>query len=244
MSSSPPPPPAPDAPLSTAPLTPPPPRAFAQGAGVVMQTVGAILFFSSCCICLSTGAWEPLAPREQVLSELAHGERPGVSLRTLIDRPAAAGYMLTAVTATVGGLSICVLGLGLQADRRRAALAQLLVTVFVTLILFLGATALWLGGAPLMVRLWNHVLVMVMTLLTIMAFAAYREVVAAPPPADIDIIPPGTKIPYSFYHQDPPEVRLARELESRRAKLQAEQVEIDRIQKDLDSRTGDTDRKR
>lgn len=226
------------------PLGRPPPRAFAQGAGVVMQTLGAILFFSSCCICISTAAWDPLTPREQVLSDMARGDHPGVGLSTLLERPAAAGYMITAVTATVGGLAICVLGLGLQADRGRAALAQLLATAAVTLLLALAAVALWRGAAPIMVKLWNHGLLVLMAGLTAMAWIAHRQVRAAPPPPDIDLVPPGAKIPYSFYHDDPPEVRLAKELENRRARLRAEQAELDRLQQELENRTRDDDRGR
>ena len=51
------------------------------------------------------------------------------------------------------------------------------------------------------------------------AIAAWRQVRAEPPPDDVDIVPPGTKIPYSFYHEDPPDVRLQRDIDQKRREL-------------------------
>ena len=72
-----------------------------------------------------------------------------------------------------------------------------------------------------------------MLTLTGFSWAALRQVLADPPPADIDVVPPGAKIPYSFYHDDPPEVRLAQELAGRRARLEKERQEIERLEAEL-----------
>ena len=53
---------------------------------------------------------------------------------------------------------------------------------------------------------------------------------ANPPPAGLSILPEGYQIPYSHLHQDPPEVRLAKELEDRRRKLEIQQKELEALE--------------
>ena len=54
-----------------------------------------------------------------------------------------------------------------------------------------------------------------------------------PPPAGFEILPADYKVPYSHMHQDPPEVRLARELEQRRQKLEVQQKELEMLEQKL-----------
>ena len=65
------------------------------------------------------------------------------------------------------------------------------------------------------------------------AHAAAREMKRNPPPAGHELLPPGYKIPYSHYHPDPPEVRLAAELEQRRQRLAVQQKELEMLEEKL-----------
>ena len=70
-------------------------------------------------------------------------------------------------------------------------------------------------------------------LLTGLAFSAFHEIRRTPPERDHEVLPPGYKIPYSWYHDDPPEVRLARELEERKRKLAIQQKEIEMLEEKI-----------
>ena len=214
------------------------PRAFAQGTGVVLQTVGMILFLSTCCVCSLTSLWDPGASRGETVENFRRGGPGLVTLRTLPQTPAQTGYMLLVMFTTVGGLALASFGLGLQAERRRSAWGALATTGVMLASLLAGGVALWAGGAPWAVRAWHAGLLLVVAALAGFCAAALRQVMADPPPPDVDVVPPGAKIPYSFYHDDPPEVRLARDLAARRAKLDAERDEIDRMERELQDREG------
>jgi hypothetical protein len=54
-----------------------------------------------------------------------------------------------------------------------------------------------------------------------------------PPPPELEILPADYKVPYSHYHEDPPEVRLARELEQRRQRLAVQQKELELLEEKL-----------
>ena len=96
----------------------PSPRAFAQGVGLVLQTVGFILFMSSCCICSVAGLWDPTLTRGQVVEQLEQAKTIGIDITTLFNEPAKAGLMLTVMFATIVGLALAVFGLGLQSEKR------------------------------------------------------------------------------------------------------------------------------
>jgi hypothetical protein len=215
----------------------PPPRAFAQGTGWLLQTVGILLFAANCCVCSMTGLWDPVASRSDIIHQIDSGRQLGMTVQRLFENPAKAGYMLTVVASTVGGLAMAVLGLGLQADRRRAAAGAMACVGALTAIVLAAGVLLWVGHGPWEARAWNAVLVAVLLVASGFTWQALREVAANPPPANIDIVPAGKKIPYSFYHDDPPEVRLAKELENRRAKLDVERAEIEKMEEELKKRT-------
>lgn len=234
MPDAPAPPPPPGSPAT------PPPRAFAQGTGVLLQTVGMILFFCSCCICALTPTWDERITSPMEIEQAIRDNRPGVhSIRAALSSPARAGYVFTVTCSTLGGLALAGFGLGLQADRGRSALGAVATAVGVESVLLLSGVGLWVGSAPIPATLLNLLMLLVYAILLAFCVAAYRQVKATPPPADIDIVPPGTKIPYSFYHDDPPDVRLARDIAARQAKLDAEQKELDRLQRELDSKRDD-----
>lgn len=226
-------------PAPPAPATPPPPRAFAQGTGIVLQTIGMLFFLSSCCVCSLSSWWQPMQDRGQALEHYQSGRPIGGSLSDLAERPVEAGYAITVFFGTVGGLGMAVFGLGLQAERRRAGIAAFITTAALAIILLFSGALLWYGGATWLARALHALLTLIVLILNGFTWHAMRQVLADPPPADIDIVPPGTKIPYSFYHDDPPEVRLAKELANRRAKLDADRRELDRMQRELDDRQND-----
>jgi hypothetical protein len=62
-----------------------------------------------------------------------------------------------------------------------------------------------------------------------------------PPPADMEILPADYKVPYSHYHEDPPEVRLAAELEQRRRRLAVQQKELEMLEEKLKRKLQQTD---
>lgn len=216
---------------------PPPPRAFAQGTGVMLQTVGMILFLSSCLICSLSSWWHPMQDRGEVIEQVRTGQTTGGNLlRDIRERPVEAGYAMTVIFSTVGGLGLAVFGLGLQAERRRAGVAAMVTASILLFILLIAGALLWHGGAAWPARILHGLLTFTVAVVALFTWHAMRQVLADPPPADIDIVPPGTKIPYSFYHEDSPEVRLAKELANRRAKLDAEKLEIEKMERELKDR--------
>jgi hypothetical protein len=72
--------------------------------------------------------------------------------------------------------------------------------------------------------------------LAALSVGAWREMRANPPPADQDVLPADYKVPYSHMHQDPPEVRIAAELEQRRQRLAHEQKELELLEQKLRDR--------
>lgn len=214
----------------------PPPRAFAQGTGVVLQTVGMVLFLSTCCVCSTSFLWDPVLPPAEAIEQAARRRAPeqgaGWRLSRLVADPGRTSLMLVVMSMTIGGLALASLGLGLQADRRHAAAGAVACVLVLIVVLALAAPGLWRhGGWP--ARIWHAILFLAMAVLLPMVAAALRQVRRHPPPTDVDVVPPGTKIPYSFYHDDPPEVRLARDIAARKAKLEAEQAELRKMEDEL-----------
>lgn len=218
----------------------PPPRAFAQGTGVMLQTVGMILFLSSCLICSLSSWWHPMQDRGEVIEQVRTGQTTGGNfLRDIRERPVEAGYAMTVIFSTVGGLGMAVFGLGLQAERRRAGVAAMVTATTLLVILIIAGALLWHGGAGWPARILHGLLTTTVAIAALFTWYAMRQVLADPPPANIDVVPPGTKIPYSFYHEDSPEVRLTKELANRRARLDAERLEIEKMERELKDRESD-----
>ena len=69
--------------------------------------------------------------------------------------------------------------------------------------------------------------------LLVFAINAFIEMRKNPPPSGHDLLPPGYKIPYSHYHDDPPEVRLAAELAQRRERLEVQQKELEALEEKI-----------
>ena len=98
--------------------------------------------------------------------------------------------------------------MGLQAQSRRAPWMSVALTVV--------ASLYWLVHAIFFatVSMWVFTLVsLAMTvgfaILLALAVGARREMRRDPPPRDLEVLPADYKVPYSHYHEDPPEVRLS-----------------------------------
>ena len=66
-----------------------------------------------------------------------------------------------------------------------------------------------------------------------LAVGALREMLGNPPPSGHELLPLDYKVPYSHLHADPPEVRLARELEERRQRLAVQQKELEMLEEKI-----------
>src|SRR5687767_7304350 len=153
----------------------PPPRAFAQGTGVVLQTVGVLLFLSNCCVCSLTGIWDPVQSRSETYEILHSGKTVGVTFRSLFETPARAGYMATVMFGTVGGLGLAVLGLGLQSEHRRAAAGAFAAAAALSAIMLAAAVGLWFGGGSVGAKLWNLALLALVLTATGFAYVAWQQ---------------------------------------------------------------------
>ena len=209
-----------------------PPRAFSQGVGTVFQGAGTTLFLVMMSVCcLSSLLSKETAQRSDLASigwRLPGQDAGGAPLYS-----ASVAVSLSVAFGMVLGMALAASGLGLQAMRRSAARAAVITA--------LAGLAFWPVQAVFAARVLHSIpltalaaLLAVMFLtLTLLAAAALREMRRTPPPADVDVLPEAYKVPYSHYHEDPPEVRLERELEQRRKKLEAQQKELERLEEEL-----------
>jgi lysylphosphatidylglycerol synthetase-like protein (DUF2156 family) len=213
---------------------PVPPRAFTQGVGTVFQFVGVILFLSTMFICCGSSFLSKDVAERKDWTMIGWGSRLEVSEAGVqIERPAYSATRAMTLCVTLGvllGITLAGLGLGLQAQTRRAPLAAVLVSA--------AGTMFWLVQALFFVQKLHSILLALLALALLIVFAvlcllasgAWRERKRSPPPADLGILPPDYKMPYSHYHVDPPEVRLAAELEQRRQRIAVQQKELEMLE--------------
>lgn len=205
--------------------TPPPQRAYSQGVGTVFQFVGVIMFLVMMFICCGSGLLSKDVATKSNLTELAWGRYSAQQAITIN----VFGGMLF-------GMALACVGLGLQAQSRVAAPAAVIVSLAGTLFSLFHA----IFGAKLQAGLVSFFIVIpslivsaVFAILLAFAIGAAKEMKANPPPPGFDVLPPDYKIPYSHYHEDPPEIRLARELEQRRQRLAVQQKELEMLEERL-----------
>ncbi|MGB7159522.1 MAG: hypothetical protein WBD40_15755 [Tepidisphaeraceae bacterium] len=212
----------------------PPPRAFAQGVGTVFQFAGVILFLTMSFVCCGSG----LLSREWATQETFR--TTGLRLEP---RGEPAYSVARAITVCVFGgvffgIALAALGLGLQAEHRAAARGAVAIgAIGVVFWLAHAAFALSYVGSALVILLLLGLSAMFVFLLTL-AIGAAREMKANPPPSGHEILPADYKVPYSHYHVDPPEVRLAAELEQRRQRLAVQQKELEMLEEKLKRKLG------
>ena len=180
----------------------PPPRAFAQGTGVLLQVVGVALFLLSGCLCATSGLWDPILSRGQVITRLEQGQTLGAHPLDLAHHPGATGVMLTVMCATVGGVAMAGFGLGLQSDQPRAAWGATITEAILFVILIIAGGDLWLGDAPAGIRVWHAVLTVAVAALLGFTVAALKQVRAHPPPPGPNTLPKDFEIPsmYDVHH--------------------------------------------
>lgn len=201
---------------------PVPPGAFAQGAGIILQVAGVLLFltfFSVCCL-------SSLISKDQATStQLTHIAWRGYSAQRAITICLVCGVFL--------GLALAAAGLGLQARRRFSACLAAAVTA--------PAMFFWIFHAVFFARVLGSIVLALLAsalasflvLLLILSLAALYDMWRHPPPRGMEILPPDYKIPYSHLHADSPEVRLARELQQRRNRLEIQQKELELLEQKL-----------
>jgi hypothetical protein len=213
------------------PPSPPPPRAFSQGVGLLFQIVGGTLFLVSFFTCCGSSLLSKDTATRNDLTRIGwhfSGDAP--------DQPSYSAQKALTIglfAAVFFGLAMAGIGLGLQADHARAAVYAVVVTSIATVfwlvqtIFAFTAVGSWLFGSIALA------LGVIFCVACIFAVHAFREMRRNPPPSGHELLPPGYKIPYSHYHPDPPEVRMAAELEQRRQRLAVQQKELEMLEEKL-----------
>jgi hypothetical protein len=131
------------------------------------------------------------------------------------------------------GIAMAGAGLGLQAMRRNAPFIALVVSSVGTFFWLFHAVFFAMAARSVILTLIALGLAILFGILLALAMGAVREMRRSPPPANMEILPPDYKVPYSHLHEDPPEVRLAKELEARREKLAVQQKELEMLEQKL-----------
>lgn len=168
-------------PSSDAPAPGPNPRAFAQGTGIVLQTVGVLLLLSTCCICAVSGAWLPTKDRGQVMQEMSLPQ-PAPAPTPLWRDPARFSAVVMVFLLAAGGLAMAAFGLGMQSERLAAAWGAVLTCALLLLLTLAAGVALWLGDGHPLPRLWNAAMVLLLAVLTGFSWAGLRQIQRHPPP--------------------------------------------------------------
>ena len=217
--------------MSLEPPPTPPPRAFSQGVGLVFQIIGGTLFIVMMLICCGSSLLnKEWATDEQLQRSGWHlaadsEDRPTYSVQRAVTICVAAGVFF--------GMALAGTGLGLQAESRKAApmavfVAGAGVIFWAVHTIFAITAARWVVFAILAAAL-----TIIFGVLLFFALGAAKDMRSNPPPAGHEVLPPGYKIPYSHYHPDPPEVRLAAELQQRRERLAVQQKELEMLEEKL-----------
>lgn len=210
-------------PSDPTPATPePPPRAFTQGVGTVFQFVGVMVFLGFFFVCCFSALLSKDTAMQTQLGTVGWGSYTGQRAVSI------------AMVVGVGlGLALASIGLGLQAQRRQAPYYAVAACAF-GMVFWLVHTIFFIYPLKAVIlSLIAFALSALYAVLLAFAIGAYREMKQNPPPTGFEILPPEYKIPYSHLHQDPPEVRLAKELEERRRKLEVQQKELERLEQKL-----------
>jgi hypothetical protein len=215
-------------PQDLSPSSPSPPRAFTQGVGTVFQFAGVTLFFVLMFVCCASGL---LSPRTAIRKDLSNIGWP----HDVTPDSTAAYSVPKAMTVALAfgvfcGIALAGLGLGLQATHRKTPLAAILLTGFacvlylVHCIFFASTIHSWLLSLVCLTA------VILFAVLLALSVAAAKEMRSNPPPSDQEVLPADYKVPYSHLHQDPPEVRLAHELQQRKERLAVQQKELEALE--------------
>jgi hypothetical protein len=217
----------------------PPPRAFTQGVGTVFQVVGVLVFLTMMFSCCGSG----LLSREWATQP--HFSSDGLRLAPNQPPVYSVGRAITICVfcGVFFGLACAAVGLGLQAEHRRAPMGAVVITALASLFFLVhGWFAIAYIHSVFIIALLG-VATIAFLILFGLSVGAVREMSRNPPPVGHEILPADYKIPYSHYHDDPPEVRLAAELDQRRQRLAVQQKELEmleeKLKRKLDEGSGD-----
>jgi hypothetical protein len=191
--------------------------------GTVYQFVGVILFIASMLVCCGSSLVSKDVAERRDLMEVGWVMGP-------VHYSAQRAVTVSLLMAVFCGLALAGIGLGLQAQRRAAPYGASAVTGFAAV--FWVAQALFFGlelrSAALSIVC--GALAAVFGILAGFGIVSLREMRRDPPADGHEVLPADYKVPYSHLHQDPPEVRLARELEQRRERLAVQQKELEMLE--------------
>src|SRR5215217_3420222 len=205
----------------------PPPRAFTQGVGTVFQFVGVLLFVGTMFVCCGSSLVSKDAAQRHDLMNIGWGSGAGGQG---VFYSAQRAISLSVTLAVFFGLALAGIGLGLQAQRRLAPWAGFAVCA--AAVVFWGVHTVFAAQKlrSVTITALGFALFSLFSVLTGLAVAALREMRRTPPPPGLEILSADYKVPYSHLHEDPPEVRLARELEQRRERLAVQQKELEMLE--------------
>jgi hypothetical protein len=139
----------------------------------------------------------------------------------------------TVVGGVLLGFGLAGIGLGLQADKRAAAIAAVLVT--------LVAAAFWATQTAFAIHALHSivlaatciVLTFICAILCAFAIGALRDLVRNPPAPGHELLPADFQEPFSHLHTDSPEARMVEEIAQRRRRLEVEQKELEALERRL-----------
>jgi signal transduction histidine kinase len=207
-----------------------PPRAFTQGVGTVFQFAGVSLFLAMMFICCSSS----LLSKDTA----TRGEWQSIGWGSYT------AQLATTLTVTLGvffGIALAGLGLGLQAQNRRTPWLAVMITGIAS-IFWIVQTVFYAGNVRSIVLTGGCALLALMFIVLFgLALSAAREMWSDPPPKGFEILPADYKVPYSHMHQDPPDVRLAAELQQRRERLEVQQKELEALEERIRRRMKQND---
>jgi len=218
-------------PIEPPPNPPPPPRAFTQGVGTVFQVVGVSLFLVMMFICCGSALISKDKAEAKDLTRIGW-HLPGDP----VDQPTFSAQRAIAIAVPAGvaiGLALAALGLGLQAENRAAPSGAVVVTTIGLLFWAVQLVFVIVVIKSLALMFVTLVLTLLCGAMLGLSIAAWLEMRRTPPPIGHELLPADYVIPYSHMHQDPPDVRLARELEQRRQRLAVQQKELDLLEAKL-----------
>ena len=205
-----------------------PDRAFTQGLGLVFQVVGVTLFLTMMCTCCASSLLSKDYATHTNLTEISfHGYTAQRALT------------ISLFAGVFFGIALAGIGLGLQAENRKAPLLAVALTLIATLFWLLQLLVAASAAHSILFTLLAISLMLGFAILLALSLASASEMHRNPPPTGHEILPADYKIPYSHYHDDPPEVRLAKEVEERKQRLAVQQKELEALEEKIKRSLGD-----
>jgi len=167
-------------PSPTPPSTPPPGideetglpiRPYARATGLVLQSVGAVLFLVTTCGCCLTALFE---------GGSFHGGPAEIPLAARVDSPSRADTVLL-LTCAVGGMALMGFGLGQQGDRGQfPAIGCTVTTAVMTAAYGFALVDGWLAGLSWGFRLMALLLTLLSAALLLLVLPALMDVLRQP----------------------------------------------------------------